>query len=128
MQPPITDRPTSKDVGEWDPPGKGPNSKPEVRMAYGFTHLHTLLYRRDGITLQELRISWIGDIWRMMLKGIRGRRHIVAYFYADEWRDLLMVAVTSVDSGYASWDLDDHPPYQYVATSDHPTRSPRPTF
>jgi len=90
--------------------------------------MHTLLWERDGIILQELRISWIGDIWRMMLKGMRGRKHIISFFYADEWKDLLVVTVTSVDSGYASWAKDEHPPYQYRATADSPTESRRLTF
>lgn len=125
---PLTDTPSIKIDGELELPVTPVDAHVAVRVARGLGNLHTVCYVHEGVTLQELRISWIGSTWRLMLKGKRRRRPVVAYFYADEWWDLLVVAVTSVDSGHVGWDTDTYPPRTPLPAYDSPPIPVRTTF
>lgn len=120
--------PSIKIDGELELPTTPVDAHVAVRVARGLGNLHTLCYVQEGVTLQEMRLSYMGTTWRLMLKGKRRQRPVVAYFYADEWWDLLVVTVTSVDSGFADWHADSYPPKQPVPTYDSPPIPVRTTF
>lgn len=125
---PLTGSPSIKIDGELELPVTPVDAHVAVRVAKGLGNLHTLCYVHEGVTIQELRISWMGSTWRLMLKGKRRGRPIVAFFYADQWWDLLAVTVTSVDSGYADWHPDSYPPKQAPPAYDSPPIPLRTTF
>lgn len=125
---PLTGTPSIKIDGELELPVTPVDAHVAVRVAKGLGNLHTVCYIHAGVTLQELRISWIGTTWRLMLKGKKGRRHMAAYFYALEWWDLLTLAVTAVDSSHVDWAEDLYPPRTPVPTYDSPPIPVRTTF
>lgn len=128
MVQPLTGTPSIKIDGKVELPLTPADAQVAVRVARGLGNLHVLCYVHEGVTVQELRISWIGNTWRLMLKGKRAKRPVVAYFYADEWWDLLTVTVTSVDSGYVDWHRDTYPPKQAPPAYDSPPIPLRTTF
>lgn len=107
--PDVAGKPRFKNRGEWRRPGKGPHDDVEVRVAYGLANSETLARFLDGVELQEFRITNLTEDCRVMLKGNRGTSPVVAYFYAPTWRDALRLAVSSLDTGNARWELDDYP-------------------
>lgn len=106
----ITPAPLCKPSGEWRAQGKGPHDDIEVRVAYGLFHTPTVVAFLDGVDLDEMRISKLPHTWRLMLKGRRSGQPLVAFYYADTWRDLIVLMVTSTDSQHTGWQQDDHPP------------------
>lgn len=82
----------------------------EVRVAYGLFHLPITSFMLADITLQGMYLSRVGTEWRLMLKGTRGKRYLVAFFYGPSWTEVLTLAITSIDSGHVDWTDDSHPP------------------
>lgn len=104
------DGPPFKNGGTWRTQGKGPHDDVEQRVAYGLFHTPTVARFLDGVDIRELRVTFIGDEWRLMLKGRRGTRHLVCFFYAPGWREAYTLMVTSLDSGHVVWQPDRYPP------------------
>lgn len=110
MNPNGAGEPPIKIGGEFRGRGKGPHDDVEVRVAYALIHAPTLASFLSNVELREFRINQVDDGWRLMLKGKRGREHQVAFFYAENWRDLVTLAVTSLDTGRVDWYHDRYPP------------------
>lgn len=90
--------------------GKGPHDDLEVRVAYSLFITPALTRYIAGVELLELRVSAVGEEWRLMLKGLRRGKHLVAFFYAPTWRDVFVHMTTMVDIGYVTWYDDIYPP------------------
>lgn len=102
--------PPIKIGGEWRPKGKGPHDDVEIRVAYGMFHAPTTAAMMDGVSLHHCWMSQVDDQWRVMLKGTRRGKPMVAFFYGPSWRDAIVLMVTSLDSGHAAWRTDTKPP------------------
>jgi len=89
--------------------GKGPHGDLEVRVAYGLFQTPYLVERLAGVDLQEMRLSVNRGEWRVLLKGTRRKRFVIAYFYAPTWREVLTQLVTMADSGFIPWHDDEVP-------------------
>lgn len=98
--------------GEWRTQGKGPHDDVEVRVAYGLFSTPVLTQFMSGVELTDMLCSKVGDQWRIILKGRRKKRKLIAFFYCDTWRDLFVEMVTSVDIGYVRWFDERPPPWQ----------------
>lgn len=106
----LAGRPPIKIGGEWRPRGKGPHDDVEVRVAYTIFHTDVLSSFLYGVDVSELRITNLGDVWRLMLKGDRKRQPVIAFFYAETWQGLFTLMATSLDSGAATFYQDIYPP------------------
>jgi len=95
--------------GEYRTQGKGPHDDVEVRVAYGLTHAPRHAKWTQNVELREFRITDIGGSWRVMLKGRRKGKAMVAFFNAETWRDAIALSVTSLDTGYVTWRPDRYP-------------------
>lgn len=102
----VAGKPLIKISGEWRPQGKGPHDDVEVRVAYGMFHIPTLLQFIDGVSLTEIRLQPITGGWRGMIKGTRGKEKLVAWFYGASLHEVLVLLVTSADTGYVDWGPD----------------------
>lgn len=98
-----------KNGGQWRTQGKGPHDDLEVRVAYALVNAETIARFLDGVLLQEFRLTALELGYRVMLKGMRGGKPVVAYFYEEAWRDVVRLAVTSLDTARATWTPDIHP-------------------
>ncbi len=94
---------------EWMPKGKGPHDDIEVRVAYGLFQTPDLVGDLASVDLQEMRLSVNRGEWRLLLKGVRRKRYVIAYFYAPTWREVLTEMVTMADTGYIPWQDDEVP-------------------
>ena len=106
----LAGRPPIKIGGEWRPQGKGPHDDVEVRVAYALVHVPVLAKFLSDVDLREFRISSADGGWRLMLKGTRRDKHVVAFFHADSWKDLITLCATTLDTGAATWYPDLYPP------------------
>ncbi len=96
--------------GEWRLSGKGPHDDPEVRLGYGLCHVPTMCLMLEGVVFSEFRVTALADGYRVMVKGMRGEDPVVSFYYADTFRDVVMVAVTHLDIGRSTWNHDAYPP------------------
>lgn len=110
MGTPSAGEPSIEIEGEFRPQGKGPHDDVEVRVAYSLVHAATLTWFMEQVELLELRVSVLEDGYRVMLKGTRKGKHLVAFFRAASWREAITLAATSVDCGYVTWWPDQYPP------------------
>lgn len=101
--------PSIKIDGEWKPVGKGPSDDLEVRVAYSFLHAPTLAGFLSGVALTAVWMTVEPGGWRLTMKGVRGKRPVVAYFHATRFRDVIVAAATTLDTASATWWADDHP-------------------
>ena len=72
-------------------------------------HLPAVTEWLDGVRVTELRMTAVADGWRVMLKGYQRDRPVVAFVYADAWRDALTLVATTADSGHLTWFPDRFP-------------------
>jgi hypothetical protein len=61
------------------------------------------------VTLKEFRVNVLPTGFRVMLKGSRAGKPLVAFFHADTWHDAIKTATTALDTNYASWWPDKYP-------------------
>ncbi len=106
----LTQQPPIKIGGRWLPIGKGPHDSLEVRVAYGLCCTPVLVRDLNGVELQEMRLSTNRSEWRLLLKGVRRKRYVIAYFYAPSWREVLTEMVTLADTANIPWHDDEVPP------------------
>lgn len=59
--------------------------------------------------MRELRLTDMGDEWRVMLKGERRGKPVVAFLHAATWRDAIVLCATSLDTGNVLWRPDRYP-------------------
>lgn len=109
--------PLSKLIGTWRTPGQGPHDDVEVRLGYGLRHVEQLTEMHGNVRLREFRVTEVEDGWRVMFKGDRRGKPVVAYVYASSYINALIVAITSLDIGKCVWHHDEYPPKRY----DKPT-------
>jgi len=107
----------SKLSGTWRTRGKGPHDDPEVRLGYGLKHAPANARYKSDVHLREIRVTEVEDGWRVMFKGDRGKRPVIAYVFAETYAIAVVLAVTSLDIGILAWYHDDYPPKRY----DKPT-------
>lgn len=107
---PTRPAPSIKIDGAWRPRGKGPHDDREVRMAYALCHTPTLTKLLSGVDFTELRVTKLAEVYRVMVKGKRGKRYLVSFFYGGTIVEALMSALTHLDTGYAHWKDDAYPP------------------
>ncbi len=103
-------KPPSKDGRGLAAPGRGPHDDIEVRVAYILNHAPALTSWVSDVVLKEFRVSVLKDGYRVMVKGKRRKEHVVAFFNADTWSQVLATATTSLDTHYAVWHRDMYPP------------------
>lgn len=118
MQTHKNDKPRSKLPGTWRPAGKGPHDDVEVRFGYAIKHAPTSVAVMHGVTLREVRATEVDGGWRLMFKGNRKGKPVVAYIYHDSYLEALVLAFTTLDVGLLVWHHDDYPP----KPSDSPTK------
>ena len=87
----------------------------DLRVGYGLANLPATVLEEGLVRLRELRITEVEEGWLAMVKGDKGKRPVVAYAFANTYREALTLAITLQDTGQASWDSDDYPPKRYPA-------------
>ncbi len=102
--------PPIKIGGEWRPPGQGPHSDVEVRVAYSLFHAEANAFFLDGVVLTQLGMFKKDDGWLLLLKGTRKRKKLKAWLHARTWRDALVLAATCLDCSHITWTVDSPPP------------------
>jgi hypothetical protein len=107
-------RQQAKDCGEWRRTGKGPHDDLEVRVGYALTNVPVMAFMLDDVTIREVRLTEVEDGWRLMLKGDRSGKPVVAYTYGDTYRDTMVAGLTMLDTGKAYWDHDEYPPKRFA--------------
>ena len=107
--------PSTEVGGKWRNPGQGPHPDPEVRLGYALRQAPALSSKVAGVRLRELRITEVDDGWRVMLKGDRGKKPLVAYIFSETYIDALVIAMTSLDIGRLTWHHDEYPPKRYAS-------------
>lgn len=101
-------RPPIKIGGNFRSRGKGPHTDVEVRVAYSLLQAETLAFMLDGVRLTHLCIMPRTDDYLIMLKGTRKGKKKIAFLDAPTFRDVVVLAATSLDSGHIPW-RDDKP-------------------
>ena len=81
----------------------------EVRVAYVLNQAPALAEWVAGVTLREFRVNVLPDGFRVMLKGSRAGKPVVAFFNAETWHDAIKTATTSLDTPYTRWLPDRYP-------------------
>lgn len=102
-------RPTTNVGSRWRTRGHGPYDDVEVRIAYGFVNAPDLVRHLDGVDMTAFWVTVEDRGWRLTVKGNRRGKHVVAYFHAGDFRDLLAIGVTSLDTSRAMWWPDSRP-------------------
>lgn len=110
----VSVQPRTKVPGTWRTPGKGPHDDLELRVGYGLSHMQVTAAKTGRIYLREFRITEVEDGWLAMVKGDRGKKALVAYFFAETYRGALVSAITSLDTGTAPYRADSYPPRRYL--------------
>lgn len=104
--------PLSKLTGKWRRPGKGPHTDVEVRVAYAFVHAPHLAWLMDDVELTHFSMIKKKDGWLVMLKGERPKMTVVAFIHGKTYREAMVTAVTTLDSGHVPWAESKPPPWQ----------------
>lgn len=95
--------------GHWRTPGRGPADDLEVRFGYSLIQTPAMSLELCGVELSEFRVTRVDVQWRCMLKGLRRNKPVVAFFYEDTYKDVLVLALTSLDLGRVKWYPDKFP-------------------
>ncbi len=110
---PGNDRPPTEVAGKWRSPGRGPSDDLDLRVGYGLANMPGTARKTSGLAFREFRITEVEDGWLAMVKGDKGRRPVVAFAYAETYRDALLLGLTLLDTGRCWWQDDDYPPKRY---------------
>lgn len=83
----------------------------ERRIALGLLDLEKEIISKDGVHINQLRMTKKDGAWLLMLKGVRNGTKLIAFISEPTWATTLVTGITSADCKYLNWK-QDVPPWE----------------